>query len=112
MAKLYQYKAKILSVYDGDTCTALVDLGFNTFRKIKIRLAGINTPELKSKDLRERLKAKAARNRLKELVLGKDVYIVSHGKGKYGRWLCDMYLQDGTHVNKLLLKEGYAVKYP
>jgi micrococcal nuclease len=44
---MYTYRAKIISVYDGDTVTALVDLGFGITNKIKIRLKGINTPEVR-----------------------------------------------------------------
>ena len=54
--KPYYYKAEVLSVYDGDTCTCLVDLGFKTFVRVKIRLIGIDTPEIRTKDLEEKAK--------------------------------------------------------
>ena len=49
----YFYHAKIVKVYDGDTCTCEIDLGFNITRRVKIRLVGINTPEIRTKDLEE-----------------------------------------------------------
>ena len=56
--KPYFYKAKIISVYDGDTVTAVMDLGFNITNKIKIRLHGINAPEIRGKKRPEGLKSK------------------------------------------------------
>lgn len=48
--EFYTYQAKIISVYDGDTCTAVIDLGFRISFEIKLRLAGINTPELRGEE--------------------------------------------------------------
>lgn len=110
---MYQYKAHITRVVDGDTAYAIVDLGFNTSVKINFRLAFINTPELLSTDKDERDRAKLARDRLVELIEGKDVYLKSYRKDKYGRWLGEFFLNenDTVSVNQMLINEGLAVKY-
>jgi len=109
---MYEYRAKVLSVYDGDTITVLVDLGFNTFRKIKIRLYGINTPELKSKDENERKLAKKAKLVLQNKILNKDIIIKTFKdkKGKYGRYLAEIYVNN-ININELMVKQGFAKPY-
>jgi micrococcal nuclease len=110
---MYQYKARIIRVVDGDTAYAIVDLGFNTSVKINFRLAFINTPELLSTDKDERSRAMLSRDRLVDLIEGKDVYLKSYRKDKYGRWLGEFFLNenDKVSVNQLMLDEGLAVKY-
>ena len=51
---MYRYKAKVLDVYDADTCTLLIDVGFNIHLKEKVRLLGIDTPEIKTRNKREK----------------------------------------------------------
>ena len=72
---MYNYKAKIIGVYDGDTVTSLVDLGFLHFQKMKLRLYGIDTPELRGQ---EREQGLIVRGILREMILGKDVEIQSY----------------------------------
>lgn len=110
---MYQYKASITRVVDGDTAYAVVDLGFNTSLKINFRLAFINTPELLSSDKYEMARAKLARDRLVELIEGKDVYLKSYRKDKYGRWLGEFFLNenDKVSVNQQMIDEGFAAKY-
>jgi micrococcal nuclease len=109
---MYEYKAIITKVYDGDSVTADIDLGFGVWlHKQKFRLYGINTPELRTKDPEEKAKAYAARDRLREIVLDKPVRIVSHGKGKYGRWLVEIFTDSSTSVNSKLILEGHAEHY-
>lgn len=68
-ANLYHYKAVIVSVYDGDTCTAVIDLGFKFYHNgIKLRLTGIDAPESRGETLEA---GRASRDYLKELVLDK-----------------------------------------
>ena len=70
---MYIYKAKVLRVVDGDTIDLLIDLGFNAWKKERIRLSGINTPETRTKDLKEKEKGLLAKkdffdiNNMKEL---------------------------------------------
>ena len=65
---MYQYKAKLIRVVDGDTVDAMIDCGFSTFKKERIRLYGINTPEIRTRDKKEKEKGFAAKARLEELL--------------------------------------------
>lgn len=108
---MYTYKAKIVSVYDGDTVTALVDLGFRINFEIKIRLAGIDTPELRGE---ERIAGVAAKKRVDELIYGKQVTIKTQKdkQEKFGRWLGEIFLPGSElSVNQQLLNEGLAEHY-
>ena len=113
--QLYNYKAKITDVYDGDSVTIDIDLGFKSWLLgQKLRLFGIDTPEIRGDERPEGLIAK---DRLEELVLGKEVIITSYKDrtGKYGRWLATIYLkeEDGTwtNINQLLVDEGLVEIY-
>ena len=115
---MYEYNAEITSVYDGDTCTATVDLGFKLFtRKAKLRLLGIDTYELRSSDMAEKLVAREERDYLRGLILGQPVRIASRRKGKYGRYLVTIWLlgDDGDpiepSINQLMMDTGYARPY-
>lgn len=106
---LYTYRAHIAAVYDGDTVTAVVDLGFHILQKMTLRLYGIDTPELRGE---ERPQGIVARDRLRELILHKDVMIRTYRdkREKYGRYLATIYI-DGVDVNVLLVAEGLAREY-
>lgn len=109
--KIYQYRAHVVSVYDGDTFRADVDLGFFTWIKNEqFRLARLNTPEVRGD---ERAEGLIARNRLRELVLGQDVIIETEKKGKFGRYIAEVFLDadDGSllNVNDVMLDEGLAI---
>lgn len=114
MGPAYRYRAHVISVYDGDTVRAHVSLGFDTqAMKVQLRLIGINTPEMTGST---RAAAEAARNRLRELVLNKDVVIdtVKDRTEKYGRYLAKIYVDIGGTwlcVNDVLVSEGLAVPY-
>ncbi|MEE4244544.1 MAG: thermonuclease family protein [Kangiellaceae bacterium] len=104
---MYEYKAFVTKVYDGDSITADIDLGFNmAHTNTKIRLIGINAPELRKADP----DSYAARDYLADLILNKTITIQTVEKDKYGRWLADIYI-GGKHINRLMLLEGYAVQY-
>ena len=111
--ELYTYKAKILSVYDGDTCTADIQLGFYVIaHKVKLRLYGINTPEIRGGTAETKKAGITARDWLREKVLGKEITIKSFGKGKYGRWLVELYLEDSeVSINQELIDRGLAQTY-
>ena len=91
---MYIYSAKCLRVVDGDTLDAQVDLGFDTFKKIRIRLVGINTPESRTRDLEEKERGLAAKARVKELLSeNKNKFVLhSQGVGKFGRCLGEIFL--------------------
>lgn len=109
---MYEYRAIITKVYDGDTLTADIDLGFKMWaKKIKLRLLGIDTPEIRTKDLEEKALAIKARDRVRELCLDKEVIVTSHGKGKYGRWLATVHMSQDGDLADLIIAEGLGVPY-
>ena len=105
---LFKYNAEVIKVYDGDTITCNIDLGFGVFlKKQSIRLYGINTPEVRGNEKAEGIKS---RDYLRELIFNKVIRletIKSSKKGKYGRWLGIIYLND-VNINKKLVDEKYA----
>jgi len=107
---VYEYQAKVIDVYDGDSCTILIDLGFNITLEEKCRLYGIDTPELRSKNLQEKELARQARDYLKGLVMDQEVTVITHKEGKYGRYLVDIYRND-ILVNDMLIARGFAKPY-
>ena len=107
---MYKYNAKVTRVVDGDTVDALVDLGFDTWKKVRIRMMGLNAPESRTRDLEEKKKGLAAKDRLKELLISDTFILQSHGVGKYGRCLGELFVNE-VNVNKKLIEEGHAVEY-
>ena len=112
--KMYEYKAKLIKVVDGDTVDAMIDCGFSVFRKERIRLEGINAPESRTRDKKEKKRGLAAKARLKELIKeGKNQFIVRTSidkKGKYGRWLGEIWFEEEC-INDWLITEGLAEVY-
>lgn len=111
---MYEYKAKLLRVIDGDTIDCIIDLGFNVRIKERVRLKGIDTPEVRTKDLEEKERGFAAKNRVIELFKGVDEFtvITEIRKGKYGRILGTITLPDRKiSLNEMLIKEGHAEVY-
>lgn len=115
--KPYYYIAEVVKVYDGDTCTCVVDLGFKTSVKIKVRLVGIDTPEIRTKDDEEKVRGYASRDWLREKILDKKVLLHTSDKGKFGRWLGTIWnLEENKPLfensyNKQLINEGHAKEY-
>jgi micrococcal nuclease len=116
----YVYRAKLVRVVDGDTIDALIDVGFDIWFKKRIRYMGLDTWECRTRNLEEKalgLKAKARNKELLEEVSDKSGYflIKSHGVGKYGRVLAEIYIRDkegnSINVNKKLINEGHAYIY-
>ena len=109
---MYKYNAKLDRVVDGDTVDALVDLGFDTWKKVRIRLMGIDAWESRTRDLEEKEKGIAAKNRVIEILKqGDNKFILkSHGVGKYGRCLGEIIVE-GVNINNQLINEGHAKKY-
>ncbi len=109
----YEYKAHCTAVYDGDTITCDIDLGFGVWlKKQKIRLNGINTPELRGGTAKTKAAGRASRDRLRELILEKEVQLETFRdkRGKYGRWIALVYLPDSAvTINTKLVEEGHAV---
>jgi len=120
---MYEYKAKLLKVVDGDTVDVDIDLGFGVWLKDeRVRIMGIDTPESRTRDKVEKVFGLASKDRLKEL-LGKDCTLKTFAakdgedmKGKFGRILGDFYVYYPAEdrevlVTEIMIKEGHAVKY-
>lgn len=106
----YVYKAFVTDVYDGDTITVNIDLGFEIWLKDqKIRLANIDAPEVRGENKLQGIKS---RDRLRELILNKEVVVetIKDKKGKYGRWLGNIYYNTEL-INEKLIQEGLAETY-
>ena len=117
----YVYRGKLDRVVDGDTVDALIDVGFDIWIKKRIRFSGLDAWESRTRNLDEKKKGLAAKERVKDLlnnVSSKPGYfrVKSHGVGKYGRVLGQLHVSDDSsptmlNVNELLIKEGHAVEY-
>ena len=110
---MYTYEASLLKVVDGDTVDLRSDLGFKVFTEQRFRLAGINTPELHSKDAKEKTAAKAAMDYLTGLLgqLPLTVKTSLDKQEKYGRFLAQITNGAGTAVNEEMVKAGHAKPY-
>ena len=113
--KKYGYSCKLDRVVDGDTCDALIDLGFDTFVKKRIRFYGVDTWESRTRNKEEKVKGLAAKAYVKDLLENSDegkFSIISHGVGKYGRVLGEIFVKGyETSVNELLKENGHAYEY-
>ena len=116
----YIYRGKLERVVDGDTIDALIDVGFDIWIKKRIRYSGIDTWESRTRDLAEKAKGLEAKARNKELLIevsSKSGYfrLKSHGVGKYGRVLGEIFIEDSEgkqwNINKTLINEGHAYVY-
>jgi micrococcal nuclease len=116
----YIYRAKLDRVVDGDTVDALIDVGFDIWFKKRIRFMGLDTWESRTRDLEEKKLGKLAKERTRQLledVSSKSGYfrLKSHGLGKYGRVLGEIFIMDKDgkqwNVNKTLIAEGHAYIY-
>lgn len=108
---MYEYKAIVTKVYDGDTITVDIELGFGVFlNKQSLRLAYIDTPEVRGEEKPEGI---IARDRVRELILGKEITIKTYkdAKGKYGRWIAEVFYDNKImSLNEQLINEGLAEK--
>ena len=105
---MYTYRAHVVDTYDGDTITVLIDLGFDIRYETKIRLYGINSPELRKGTDRE--KGLYAKKYLSEQILGKEITLQTFKdkKEKYGRYLGQIFL-GGVDINNEMVKKGFAL---
>ena len=101
----YIYKATVCYVVDGDTIDVIVDLGFKVMTKKRLRLARINTPERGYTGYQE------AKDYLTKNYLGKNLKLRSSKTGKYGRWIAEIYDEDGESINQKMLDLGLGVRY-
>lgn len=113
---MYEYNVKITKVVDGDTVDVDIDLGFGmVYKKQRVRLMGIDTPESRTRDLVEKKFGKAAKYHLQNLLESQNVSLVSHDKGKFGRILGELFVhhEDDTRIDvcKQMIDDSHAVKY-
>ena len=111
---------KIDKVLDGDTIDVTIDLGFDLYKKERVRVAGVDTPEKRTRDLEEKALGIDATNWLKakltETIKGDEELIIrtelKGGVGKYGRLLGWLYIGDAAiSLNEQMIEEGYAWAY-
>ena len=111
---------KIVKVLDGDTIDVLIDLGFDLYKKERVRIAGVDTPEKRTRDLEEKELGIHATNwmkdKLTETIKGDEELIIrtelKGGTGKYGRLLGWLYVgEDDISLNEKMITEGYAWAY-
>jgi len=112
---------EINRVLDGDTIDVTIDLGFDLFKKERVRVAGVDTPEKRTRDLEEKALGYDATNWLKEklegAVAGDDDLVIRTelvgGVGKYGRLLGWLYIggDASSSLNEQMIEEGYAWAY-
>jgi micrococcal nuclease len=128
---MYEYKLSNIKVIDGDTIDATIDLGFSIQIRERIRLYGIDTPETRTRDLEEKKRGFAAKDRLEELIDNSVEPIIVQTtydqRGKFGRVIGTLYshiyqsLPDNSiwepfvpiksNINFQLISEGHAVEY-
>jgi endonuclease YncB( thermonuclease family) len=113
--KKHGYSCKLVRVVDGDTCDAMIDLGFDTWVKKRIRFKGVDTWESRTRDLEEKAKGLEAKAFTKDLLENSDdgkFSIISYGLGKYGRVLGELFVKGHEQsVNDLLIENGHAYEY-
>ena len=117
------YNFRVVSVdkvLDGDTIDVTIDLGFDLYKKERVRIAGVDTPEKRTRDLEEKALGIDATNwmkeHLEETINGDDELIIrtelKGGVGKYGRLLGWLYVGDvDVSLNEQMITEGYAWEY-
>ena len=115
---MYEYKCQVKRVVDGDTMDVILDLGFDIHHVCRVRLAGIDTPESRTRDLDEKARGKLSKAYLKESIKGRKVVLktkLKDSRGKFGRVIAEVWaeFEEGSlrNVNELMIKECHAVKY-
>ena len=110
---MFEYRASLVKIIDGDTIDVDLDLGFDVvLKKQRIRLYGINTPESRTRDLEEKTRGLAAKQFVIDILKKHHNNFILHsqGVGKYGRCLGEIFLGD-VKLNELLITEGHATAY-
>lgn len=109
---MYEYSAKCMRVVDGDTLDCEIDLGFDIVIRERVRFAGINAPETRTRDLEEKKRGLASKARVMELCGEGTRFLLQtqyDRHGKYGRVIGRIILENGECLNDLLVEEGHAV---
>jgi endonuclease YncB( thermonuclease family) len=104
------HRGVVVKVYDGDTITVAATLGSSVLYRFRIRLRGIDTPEIKGSSEEEKARAIVARDALSAHIMGQQVYLRNLGNEKYGRILADVYFNN-VHMNQWMMQQGHAHAY-
>jgi len=111
----YIYKIEVLRVIDGDTIDAEIDLGFDISIQKRIRLHGINAPEVRTRDKEEKARGYKAKEYLESIIKQQNnvLYLKSMDKGKYGRCIGILFEVDfdNCSINDDMIHEGHATPY-
>lgn len=111
----YRYRCTIVRWLDGDSCDVSVDVGFSITLHMRIRVYGINCPEVHSRNLKEKAAGLAALSEAQKLcIAGSVVWIQSHKStesDKFGRWLAEITLTDGSDFATSMVAAGVAKLY-
>ena len=111
---------EIIKVLDGDTIDVIIDLGFDLYKKERVRIAGVDTPEKRTRDLEEKAlgidETDWLKDQLDGAISGEDDLVIrtelDGGVGKYGRLLGWLYIGDETEsINERMIQQGYAWEY-
>jgi len=111
-ADLYFYKARIIRIIDGDTVEAIIDLGFNISITEKFRFAGFDAGETtwRAENDAEKVHGEMATSLVTNLILDKEVILITEKSGKYGRWIADIIiggdLQNPVTLTDLMKEHG------
>jgi len=110
---MYRYKVSVTRVVDGDTVDVDIDLGFGmTYKKQRVRMKGIDTPESRTRDLEEKKFGLASKEFLKEQLKDQEIELVSHDKGKFGRILGELFVGSSAYsINRIMIDNHHAVPY-
>lgn len=110
---MYRYNVTVTRVVDGDTVDVDIDLGFGmTYKKQRVRMMGIDTPESRTRDLEEKFYGKQSKYFLEGLLKDKKVQLLSHDKGKFGRILGELFIEKNeVSINQQMIDNYHAVPY-
>jgi len=121
---MYEYNAVVDRIVDGDTIDCTIDLGFSTWKKVRVRMEGMNAPESRTRNKEEKERGLAAKDRLVEILKYNDNHCILRvsGLGKFGRALATVHVRTLSpistessmtlvNVNKQLIEEGHAKEY-
>ena len=110
---MYRYKVEVTRVVDGDTVDVDIDLGFGMiYKKQRVRMMGIDTPESRTRNLEEKFYGKASKAHLTKILKDQKVQLQSHDKGKFGRILGELFIGNSAFsVNQQMIKDCHAVPY-
>ena len=110
---MYRYKVQVTRVVDGDTVDVDIDLGFGmTYKKQRVRMMGIDTPESRTRDLEEKFYGKQSKYFLEDLLKDQKIQLVSHDKGKFGRILGELFIEGNElSINQQMIDNYHAVPY-